>query len=165
MPEWLTFSIVKDIALAVLALYGAVLSTFNWRQSVRRDKRSVIVSASTAMPTYDDGRVGNAFAKIEATNAGHRVVTITLLTFETESGGRLFPMMSSGFPIADTRLPASLADGRSAAKYMSYQDIADALVKSGRTEKTKLMPVCEDSVGGVYRGEPWSVDPQEFARM
>ena len=165
MPEWISLSVVKDIVLAAVALYGAVLSTINWRYAARRDTRSVLVTASSAVPTYSDGTLGLSFARVEAINAGHRVVTITLLTFEIDSSARLYPTALSEFPEPDTRLPATLADGQSARMHISYQDIAAALIQSGRTQPTKLTPVCEDSVGNVYRGKPWDVDPQEFIRM
>src|SRR5262249_39945185 len=150
------------VILFMLAVYGAALSTINWRQAVRKDQRELRVSVSTAMVTYTDGSLGPCFAKIEATNAGHRPVTITTLTFELVTGGRLFPTTSGAFPgVPDTRLPVALSDGQSAYVFMSYQDIAAALVQSGRTVITKLTPVCIDSVGRVYKGEPWEVNPDE----
>jgi hypothetical protein len=162
----MTFSTLKDVVLFLLAIYGAVLSTFNWRQSVRRDRRTVTVSLSTALPAYNDGRLGQAFARLQATNHGHRTVTITTLTIELPTGGRLFPTTASEFPgMSDTPLPAPLSDGQSAHLFLSYRDIAAALIQSGRTEKVTLVPVCEDSVGGIYEGEPWEVDPGEFSRM
>lgn len=43
MPDWLSMSVLKDILLSLIALYGAVLSTFNYIQSIRKDRRAVIV--------------------------------------------------------------------------------------------------------------------------
>ena len=165
MEEWPTYSI-KDVLLFLLAVYGAVLSTFNWRQAVRREKRTINVKMSTAMPTFEDGHVGPCFAMIEATNSGHRTVTITTLALELPTGARMFATTPNSFPgRPDTALPANLSDGQSAYLYLSYQDIAGALIQSGRNERTKVIPVCEDSVGGVYKGNPWEVDPDEFSRM
>ena len=164
MPDWFSISIVKDILLSVIALYGAILSTFNYVQAARKDRRAVIVKSSTVMPTYGN-TLGNCFAKVEAINAGHRAVTISNLAFEVPEGQRLFPM-GSGVPgMEDTQLPASLSDGESAHLFVAYRDIGDALVSRGRTQKTNLIPICIDSLGGVYKGEPWEVDPHEFLRM
>jgi hypothetical protein len=44
-------------------------------------------------------------------------------------------------------------------------DIAAGLISAGFTGKARLTPYCEDTVGTVYRGEPWEVDPTEIARM
>lgn len=98
--------IAKDVALFLVALYGAVLSTFNWRQAVRNDRRVVKVGVSTAMPGYADGRLGPPFAKVEAINVGHRVVVVKTLTLELENGDQLLPAQADAFPgMPDTRLP------------------------------------------------------------
>lgn len=166
MGEWTTITIVKDVLLFLLAVYGAALSTFNWRQSIRKEQRIITVNLSTAMPTYPDGSVGPCFAKLEAINTGHRTVNIVTLAIELPTGGRLYPTMRSSLPgILDTPLPATLSDGQSAHLFMAYRDIAAALIQSGRTEKIKLTPVCEDSAGGVHKGAPWDVDPHQFSRM
>jgi hypothetical protein len=162
LPQWAT---VKDGVLFVIAIYGAALSTFNWRQAVKKDQRQITISASTAMPTYGS-QLGSPYAKLEAINTGHRVVTVKTISFELPTGGRLFPMAPTSIPgMADTPLPASLSDGQTAFLMMSYEEIGNALIQSGRTGKTKLTPVCVDTADNVYRGEPWTVDPQEFVRI
>jgi hypothetical protein len=164
VPDWLSFSVVKDILLSAVALYGATLSTFNYIQAARKDRRAVVVKAATVMPTYGN-TLGDRFAKVEAINAGHRAVIISSLAFEVQEGQRLFSM-GSGIPgMEDTRLPASLSDGESAHLFVSYKDIGDTLLSRGRTQKTKLTPICINSLGAVYKGEPWEVDPGEFLRM
>lgn len=161
-PQW---PVIKDVVLFFIAVYGAALSTFNWRQAVKKDRRQVSVGASTAMPTYG-ATVGPPFAKIEAVNTGHRSVTVKTITFELSTGGRLAPMASSGFPgLPDTPLPAALSDGQTASTMMSYADIGTALISSGKTGKTKLTPICIDTTDIVHKGEPWDVDPQEFVQM
>jgi hypothetical protein len=161
MPNW---SIAKDVLLALLGLYGAVLSTVNYIQSVRKERRALVVTVSTAMPTYGS-TLGDCFAKIEAINPGHRAVTASTLCLELAGGQRLFSMGSALPGISDTQLPVSLSDGQSAHLFMSYKDIGNALMSRGHTQKTKLTPICVDSLGNVYKGEPWNVDPHEFLRM
>jgi hypothetical protein len=159
------FPVVRDVVLFVIAIYGAALSTFNWRQALKRDRREITVTASSAMPTYGD-QLGAPYAKLEAVNTGHRVVTVKTLTFETPSGARLAPMLTDRFPgMPDTRLPVSLSDGQSAHLLLPYSDIAEALMANGQTGKVKLTPVCVDSAENVYRGKAWDVDPREFLEM
>jgi hypothetical protein len=132
---------------------------------VKKDRRQIAVSASTAMPTYGN-QLGGPHAKLVAVNTGHRVVTVKALTFETPSGSRLAPMQADRFPgMPDTRLPASLSDGQSAQLLPPYSDIAEALMANGQTGKMKLTPICVDSADNVYRGKAWDVDPPEFLRM
>ena len=159
------FSSVKDVVIFVLAIYGAVLSTFNLTQAVRKERRRVSVRHSTVMPTYGS-TLGRCYVKIEAVNVGHRPVTIKTLTLELESGAKLFPFQSDQLPgLPDTRLPAVLSDGQTAHLMIPYAEIASALVSAGCAGKTPLTPYCEDTIGNTYRGEVWQADPAELARM
>lgn len=160
-----TFGLVKDVILFALALYGAALSTFNFRQAVRKERRQIAVRFSTAMPTYGS-QVGPAFAVLEATNIGQRSVTVHTLVLELEGGARLFPTVLDPFPgIPDTPLPITLGDGETARRYMPYQDIGSALLQLTPDGKAKVTPVCEDSAGGVHRGKAVEFDPAEWSRM
>ncbi|MGH6856178.1 MAG: hypothetical protein ACRECP_00695 [Methylocella sp.] len=166
MNTWLTWSVLKDALLFLLALWGAALSTFNWRQAVRKERREIRVAVSTVFPTYNTGQVGEPFAMIEATNIGHRAVTVKTLTFELPTGGRMYPIRKNTFPgMSDTALPASLSDGQSAHLLMSFRDIAAGLLQDNKFGTIKLTPVCVDSAGGIYNGEPWDVDPNEFLKQ
>jgi hypothetical protein len=48
--------------LSAVALYGAIVSTFNYVQAARKDRRDVFVQATTAIPTYGN-TLGNCLAK------------------------------------------------------------------------------------------------------
>jgi hypothetical protein len=121
-PIWSELSVVKDGLLALLAIYGAILSTFNWRQASRKDRRELIVCASTAVPPYATGVLGKALAKIEATNTGYRAVTVKTLAFELPNRNRMFTRPNAIPGLSDTALPATLVDGQPAHVYMSYGD-------------------------------------------
>lgn len=163
MATW--FPVVRDIVLFGIAIYGAMLSTVNWLQASKKDRRQVAVRASTAMPTYGD-QLGPPYAKLEVVNTGHRVVTVKTLTFETPSGSRLAPMLADRFPgMPDTRLPVSLSDGQSAHLLLPYADVAEALIGNGQTANVKLTPICVDTADNVFRGESWDVAPHEFLRI
>jgi len=158
-------SVLKDAVLFFIAIYGAALSTFNWRQAVKRDRREITVSASTIMPTYGS-ELGPPFAKVEAINTGHRVVTVKTITFEIANGSRLAPMVADRFPgMPDTRLPATLTDGRTAYLMMPYSEIAQALLHNRQSGKIKLTPICVDTADNIYRGESWEIDPHELLRV
>lgn len=161
MTWWMDWG--KDALLAGLAFYGAVLSTFNWRQATRKEQRHVIVTTGSAIPTYHDGSFGKTFARVEAVNAGQRKVTITGLGFKLEDGKRLVSLLPNHFPgIQDTTLPVTLDDGEKAFLYFAYEALGQGLAKAG---KLKIIPYCEDSVGTVYEGKAWKVDPTELMRM
>lgn len=160
------FEVARDVILLALGLFGTGLSIFNFIDAKAKDKRQVRVTRSTAIPTYHDGSMGLTYAKLEATNIGLRDVTVTSLFIETSGGGRMTSFESGVFPgVQDTVLPVLLSDGNSAFRFYAYRDIGEALVRSGRTGKQKLTPVCEDSSGTQHRGQPWDLDPAEFIGM
>lgn len=162
----ITLSEIKDGLLFILALYGAVLSTFNWRQAVRKERRQVKVVISMMMPVYPNFGICNTFVKLEAINVGHRPVTVTTLKLELPSGRCMFPTDAHALPgMPNSTLPVSLADGESAYMSISCSGIGSTLLGNGHSGKVKLIPVCLDSAGGIYRGKAWDVDPHEFLKM
>lgn len=162
MPDWLTFTVAKDIALGVIAFYGAILSTFNWLQSRKRDKRVIRVTLdSIFLDSYVS--TDSPYIKLTATNAGQRVVSVTTLRLELPDRANVFPAMAVGHPmLRATSLPAALSDGQSAQTFISYRNLAETLIASGRRSTIKITPVCEDSLGNAYRGKPWDIDPYRF---
>ena len=96
--------------LFVIAIYGAVLSTFNWRQAAKKDRRQITIRALTTMPTFGD-QLGAPYAKLEAVNTSHGVVVVEASHSKLRPA-RLLADSFAGIP--DTRLPVSLSDGQSA---------------------------------------------------
>jgi hypothetical protein len=161
----MTFTISKEVVLFALAIYGAVLSTWNLIKAIRKDRRAVRVTAGSMIPV-SNGQSGDAWAHVEATNIGQRPVTITMIAFELGGGGRLFNMHNTNYPgMVDTALPITLTDGQTARLHQAYAYIGQALMSKGLTGKSKITPIREDSAGGIHRGKPWNVDPRELVRM
>jgi hypothetical protein len=151
--------------LFALAIYAAILSTLNFVHARRRERRSITVAVSTQLPAYTDGQTGEPFIQLRATNAGHRPVTVRWLGFELETGECFGSMALNSFPgVSDTPLPATLSDGQSAHIFVSYRAITRGLLHSGRSGATKLIPVCQDSLGEVYKGSALDFDPSDFLR-
>jgi len=151
----------KDLAFLALALYGAILSTINWRYATRRDAAQIKLTIRAMMPT-----TGSPHVKVEAVNVGPHSVTIDILTLELPSGARLFTASRSGIAeLENTRLPARLDDGDTARYIVAYEEIGRALHSHGHGRGTRLTPVCVDRAGRVTKGRPWEVDPDELLRM
>lgn len=158
-------TITKEVVLFALAIYGAVLSTWNLIKAIRKDRRAVRVTAGSKIHVAN-GRTGATWAHIEATNIGQRPVTVTMIALELEGGGRLFNMLHTTNPgMEDTALPIALADGQTARLHQAYADIGQALMSKGLTGKSKITPICEDTAGGIHRGKAWHVDARELVRM
>jgi len=154
----------KDLALLALALYGAILSTINWRQAARREAAQIKLVIGMMRPAAGS-QPGPPYARVEAINVGRRTVMIEILTLELPSGARMFTPYNTGVAgIESTRLPASLDDGETARYFVSCEEIGRALRSHGLGRGTKLTPVCVDTAGRVYKGKPWEVDPDELLR-
>lgn len=94
MSEWFSFSVAKDVVLAVVAVYGSVLATFNYCQGKRKDQRNVVVDFSTVLPAYGPV-LGDCFVKVAAINGGQRPVTITNIALCLPDRKRLFPIATA----------------------------------------------------------------------
>jgi hypothetical protein len=161
------WSVAKDVLTAGAAIYGAALSSLNWWNARKKDRRAVLVTMDTAMPTYPDGSLGPPFARIQVVNTGHRVIRVESLSIEIPgSNRRIVPTAFNNFVgMPDTPLPVSLEDGETAHLMMSYDDVANGLEHAGLDGEIGLVPLCRDSVGGSYRGEPWKVSALELRRV
>lgn len=161
----LNFAMLKDVVLFALAIYAAVLSTFNLIQSIKKDRRSIKVTMNSIIPTFG-AQLGPTFVQLKAVNSGHRPVSVTLLTIQLPDGRRLMSFnRDNSHRMPESTLPAKLSEGEFANCYFSYQDVAHALLSHGYNGVTKLTPVCEDSIGATHRGKAWGVNPQEWAGM
>ena len=162
MVDEFQFGFLKDGVLFAIAIWGAGLSTYTFLANKKKDSRSIKLKQFTVMHTFGSD-IGPRIAKIEATNTGQRPVTISTLTFETVSGGRMFPLKKNRYEgMQDSTLPLTLSDGQSAQMYISYREIGLALQNGATSKPTRITPVCVDSVGGVYYGDPWDVTPEEL---
>ncbi|MCC8967234.1 hypothetical protein H8A95_34130 [Bradyrhizobium sp. Pear76] len=149
----MTWSDGKDAVLFALALYGAGLSTFNLLKAIQKDKRSIRVICGSKIPVRGD-QFGDVWAHIQATNLGQRPVTVTGMGLMLDNGSRLASVVQNkGFGIQDTGLPATLSDGQTAAFHFTYLEIGSALIQSGSSNKTRLIPFAEDSAGRPAQGK------------
>lgn len=160
----MSFVFLRDAVLFALAIYGAVLSTYNLVMARRKDRRAIAAGFDTVMATFPDGSLGPPYAKLSATNTGHRPVIVTSIALQLPNRSRIVPTSWNNFWHPDTDLPATLNDGETAHYYMSYLDIAHALEEQGH-KKATVRTVCVDSTGGVHTGHPIEVDVAEFKKM
>ena len=154
----------KDVVLAILALYGAGLTTLTVRQALKKERRAVKVELATVRPTYGP-EIGPPHAKVVATNIGSRKVTISEVYLAC-SEGKLVSFAHNPVPwLPDTPLPAVIEDGESAHMCMSYADIGQALLRAGFKGKVLLTPMARDTTGGAYRGNAWKTDAADLLHV
>lgn len=147
------FEITRDIVLLTLGAVGTILSLYNFWELRGRGLRHVRVTFGTAIPTYDNGQLGESFVSITAANTGHRDVTITNLGIELPKKKTLALLSSDNFPgIADTPVPIKLSDGEIACRYYPYESVNYAFNDYGIFSRKWIKPFAVDSSGRRHYG-------------
>ena len=137
---------------ALVALYGALLSTHNL-VSTRRDKRRrVKVELSTGFfgaPPY------TAMLFIQVSNPGHIAVMIQPpgIRLPKGSGNAVFPN-----PASNVAFPHELCPGRECRVWTPRTELADLLKRKGFSGKVKLMGYCVDAVGTTHKSKRFQLD-------
>src|SRR5205085_1234408 len=93
--NWSQYASLKDIVRFFVAIDA--LSTLNFLQARRKDRRSIRVSISSTLPTYGPD-VGAPYMCVTAANDGHRTVTVATLALELPDRSRLFMLIPGGLP-------------------------------------------------------------------
>jgi hypothetical protein len=143
----------KDIITFIIALYGAVLSSFVFYRSMMREQRRIVIRQTSAFYTYPQG-LGPPMASIEVANHGHRPVVVNAPQLELPGKKNMLLIKADG--IQD--FPKRLEDGESAGVRMQYDVIAESLREAGYSGRIILRPICTDSTGKKFKGNKWKFD-------
>ena len=153
---------ILEWLVPILAVYGAILSTYNIWSTQRRNRmsarRTLRVRAVRGLPIYDDGIDRGDLVTVYATNTGQRNVTVNSIELELPDGSHYPKIAREPY---DTQLPARLKDGEEAAIHYHLPALQAALHEHRQSEApVMLTPMCRDSVGDKYAGEPFEVQPK-----
>jgi hypothetical protein len=143
----------KDIITFIIALYGAVLSSFVFYRSIVRERRRIVIRQTAAFYTYPQG-LGPPMASIEVTNHGHRPVVVRAPQLELPNKKNMALINADG--IQD--FPKRLDDGETAGVRMQYDIITESLREAGYSGHIILRPTCTDSTGKTFKGDKWKFD-------
>ena len=149
--DWVV-SITALVAL-LIALYGAVLSTYTLVSSRRDKRRQVKVELSTGfLATGPD--LSAAMLFIGISNPGHITVTLNIPGIQLPNRETLvFPD-----PPSDVRFPHELAPGKGCRVWTPLADLAERLKEKGFSGKVKLVGFCTDAVGTTCKGKSWKLN-------
>lgn len=144
----------KDIITLAIAAYGALLSSFNFWQGIRKDGRRIQLRQSISFYTYSGGNIGPAMATLDIVNHGHRPVIIDAPTMRLPNGMQLIFAEPDHF----AEFPKRLDDGELVSVRIPFADIAQALKSQGFSGTVTLWPTCKDSTGMTFRARKWRFD-------
>lgn len=148
------FEPVRDLILLGVGMIGAVLGIINYLELRGRTRRRIKVRIEYAVPFYLEGKLGNQYLKVIATNIGHRDVTITNLGLELPKKRTLAYLQGDAFPTdPDTRMPVTLGDGEIAFKYYPSTEFSRGLVTKSLHLNSKVFPYADDSSGRRHYGK------------
>lgn len=148
-----TFAIVT----AALALYGAVLSTYNTIHERRRRKPQLAVTFSHGLIGYGGGGASPALLILGAGNSGERPVTISSAYLDIPCRKQSMFGMWHG----EVELPHQLLPGEGCQLYIEQATVARELVRIGLSGRVTLVAAFHDQIGNTYRSRPMEFGIEE----
>jgi len=164
----------KDVVVALIAIYGAALSTINWWQARRKDQRTLRLDWDDHIHrNVPDGRFFGSTKSVpvlivKATNTGYRSVPVAALGIELEDGT---PLRTDYDGSRTTRLPAQIGDGAVASAWIDEEEVLRALQRELKRDDRaslpatiRVFPYAKSAIGGTYRGPPKQLVISELDR-
>lgn len=147
-----------EIVIALVAVYGAIIATYNfviYRRTTSRGIRVSLEYASAYHPrgfitrkTYDEKKP-NLVVKVA--NSGTRPITVKIPFFMLPDKKGMLVTLD---PISSHSFPTELTEGEYLLVWCEGNEIARALKKAGFSGACNLAAYCEDSVDITYRSKP-----------
>jgi hypothetical protein len=143
MANWPWFNIVTML----VALYGAVLSTFNYFAQRRRDRTALKVQI---VDSGDEG-LSQPMLVVHVVNSGFRSVHLQKreVALILISGEKIFDLAPAGE--FGTYLPCALKEGEQFSAEFPVNELSASLVEKGYKSNVRLCGQLIDVVGNVYR--------------
>lgn len=114
----------SEIITAIIALYGAVLSTVNLLRQWRSDRVKVKVSVKrNRQMLYSPKYQGMTLTEIQITNVGHRPVTI-----RSFGAIRLYPNTMLAGIESQPQLPCELKEGQFVSSYWPQDELDFSII-------------------------------------
>ena len=134
------------IITALVALYGAALSTYTLVRNQREKRRQVRVKLSNGVLTYGP-ELSPAMLLIEATNPGNRTVILNTMGILLPDGKTVvFPQ-----PESNVTFPHRLEEGNSCLAWTPMKDFAKRLRQTSYSGAVNLVGFYRDQIGNEYK--------------
>lgn len=146
-PDW------QWIITAGMAVYGALLSTYNAYVQRKQSKRQIVVTVTWGFLTYTT-RLSELMLYIQASNPGHRPLTLTGNGFRLPGGRQAVLTAAEG----TVQLPHSLTEGTSCTHWIPAREIKHELRASGFSGKVPIIGFYLDALGKCHVSKPFELD-------
>ncbi len=147
-------SIGWDVAIAlIIAVYGAVLSTYTAWAARQEKKRKIKVELSYGF-SVSPPMVGPKSLFISALNMGKPTVTLTSMGLVLPDKRYLTPL----YPKSNVSFPYALLEGKNCSVWIELKELAEQLKQEGYSGKVSLIGFYNDAIGGKYKSKPLEFD-------
>lgn len=136
-----------DILIALVAIYGAILSTVIFIKDQQKDKRRINIRLHSGFLTSDNGELSEPMLFFEIANPGFKKVTINTPSLRLKSGFSLiFPLRNS-----TVNFPYTLEEGRNITTWYELDKLKDDLIQKLNLHGIiKIKGVISDQVGNEF---------------
>ena len=151
----------SDIITALIAVYGAVLSTIILVREWKAKRPDIRVEVSLASHQYPSGELSNLKLIVFATNAGEKAVVLSSPGLILPNQNRMwFPETDPEF---DVTFPHQLRPEHPCSAWVDPGEVGRALKSDGFSGKVKLIGFYKDAVGRTHKSKPFKFDTDVYA--
>ena len=144
---------ITELITAVVALYGAVLSTVIFCNNRKKQARKVSIRISTGFLTGNT-ELSEQMLLIEVSNPSQKEITLDPpFIVLPDRRNMIFPDIGS-----EVSFPASLSSGKSIHSWIPLNAVKQRLVESGFTVRVKLKTSIRDQTGKTFRSRAFHID-------
>jgi hypothetical protein len=146
----------ESIITLCIAVYGALLSTYQWIDSVLARKRTIKIEIAKAALAHRVGPL-QPYIVITIRNPGNRSVTINQPIVQIPDKSQVIFHNA----IYETTFPHTIEDGKCCRVLINPQELEDSLIAKGYNRKCKIRATVTDALGKKYRSGAFVVDPKK----
>jgi len=146
------------VITAIVAVYGAILSTYNLIIKRRENTRQVNVTLTWGLLSNMPEPITMFFLK--AANPGKRTVTLTECHIELPDKSQLVMPYSQG----TINFPHDLEEGRDCTVWFSVGEVVQVLLSKGYTGNLSIRAVYRDALGREYKSKPFKGKVSEWSK-
>lgn len=146
----------EKIVFAVVAVYGAALSTFTFIQNRKKANRTIEVTLSFGAFTYGS-HLGDQMIFVKAGNVGEKRVRIEGLGLKLPNDKTVVLMNRPEFD----RLPHDLEEGTSCSSGAELETLRKQLKAEGFRGSVKVRPYAFDALGTYFYGKKKSIKTED----
>ena len=140
-----------EIVIALVALYGAIISTCNLLASRAEKLRKVRVALSMGFTAHGD-RTSPAQLILQAQNVGKRTLTLTAVGLVLPGKVRVWFVHPECW--LSGSLPHELQEGKSFVSTRELSELVAELAERGYTGRVRVQGFYTDALGTDYRSKP-----------